>query len=85
MRNPQCAPGPKITLKMSCFDCPCCRTERYAVQGDSGHDVYCDHPQANGRRIGDTRWDTPEWCPVYPAEALAAVQTAIPAKGDTKP
>lgn len=63
-------PGPKLKVDASCFDCTYERSEGYRVQGDSGHDVYCDHPNDPGKRIGDTTWTTPEWCPIL-AEALA--------------
>ena len=57
--------GPKVTTEKSCFDCKHCGTSHYACQGDSGCDVFCEHPEApNMRTIGDTRWDTPDWCPV---------------------
>ena len=57
--------GPKVTVRRSCSDCKACNSESYAVQGDSGHYVYCEHPSLPERKyIGDTRWDTPGWCPV---------------------
>jgi len=56
--------GPLVTIKRSCFGCRYERSERYQVQGDSGHDVKCDHPEAPAQnRIGDTTWQTPDWCP----------------------
>lgn len=76
--------GPRVTLKASCFDCVHERSEHYAVQGDSGCDVYCAHPdvvatsrvQSRGR-IGDTTWDTPDWCPLL----RAAIDKARRAEG----
>jgi hypothetical protein len=53
--------GPKVKLELSCFECVHCHATRYTCQGDSGSDVTCaamDH-----RRIGDTTWATPDWCP----------------------
>lgn len=68
--------GPKTTIKRSCADCEVCQRERYTCQGDSGTDVYCAHPNFPVRRIiGDTRWDTPQWCPV-PVEPEAVGQAA---------
>lgn len=65
--------GPKVTVKRRCSDCKACNSESYAVQGDSGHYVYCEHPSLPERKyIGDTHWDTPDWCP-------AAAPTAQPA------
>lgn len=65
--------GPKVTVKRRCSDCKACNSESYAVQGDSGHYVYCEHPSLPERKyIGDTHWDTPDWCP-------AAAPTAHPA------
>lgn len=65
--------GPKVTVKRRCSDCKACNSESYAVQGDSGHYVYCEHPSLPERKyIGDTRWDTPGWCP-------AAAPTTKPA------
>jgi hypothetical protein len=55
--------GPALSIRASCVGCAFERSVSYRVQGDSGSDVYCDHPDANGKRVADTRWDTPEWCP----------------------
>lgn len=55
--------GPNLQLLARCFGCKYERSERYRVQGDSGHDVYCDHPSEPGRSVADSRWDTPDWCP----------------------
>jgi len=56
--------GPKVRVEASCSDCVHCRNDRYVCQGDSGFDVSCGHPDVKGdRRIGDTTWKTPAWCP----------------------
>lgn len=60
--------GPTVRLQLSCYGCKYERSESYAVQGDSGLDVYCTHPESGcasegGAHVGDTRWDTPDWCP----------------------
>jgi hypothetical protein len=65
--------GPKITIRRSCADCAVCQGERYTCQSDSGTDVYCAHPSFPQRRIiGDSRWDTPQWCPAGPELAARA-------------
>lgn len=65
--------GPKVTVKRRCSDCKACNSESYAVQGDSGHYVYCEHPSLpESKYIGNTHWDTPDWCP-------AAAPTTQPA------
>lgn len=65
--------GPKITIRRSCADCAVCQGERYTCQSDSGTDVYCAHPSFPQRRIiGDSRWDTPQWCPAEPEIAARA-------------
>lgn len=73
--------GPKVTVKLSCFDCSMCRTESYACQGDSGQRVSC---AAMNRFIGDTTWDTPKWCPLlapsHAQEAARQVQERIDGK-----
>lgn len=56
--------GPHITIQGSCSGCAYERSVSYRCQSDSGHDVYCDHPAVGGRRVGDTRWVTPDWCPL---------------------
>lgn len=53
--------GPRVTTRRSCGDCDHVVNVSYAVQGDSGFDVYCG--KANKRHIGDTTWETPAWCP----------------------
>jgi hypothetical protein len=56
--------GPEVTTKYSCVKCKYETSESYRCQGDSGHDVYCTHPSFPvRRRIGDTTWRTPEFCP----------------------
>ena len=64
--------GPKVTIKLSCFGCRYEKSKRYAVQGDSGHDVSCTHPATVDAYIGDSNWDTPGWCPLR-AKQLEAV------------
>lgn len=65
--------GPLATVTMSCVGCKHVRTERYAVQGDSGCDVYCTHADApKGGEIGDTTWRTPNWCPLMHATTKKA-------------
>lgn len=63
--------GPRVTISASCFDCAHEESESYAVQGDSGCKVYCAHPSVvaesalrSRRRVGDTTWATPAWCPL---------------------
>lgn len=56
--------GPAVTTERSCLGCYHERAESYRRQGDSGHEVYCDHPTSDGRRVGDTSWSTPDWCPI---------------------
>lgn len=65
--------GPRVTLELSCFDCAHEHSESYAVQGDSGHDVSCKHPSLVApKRVGDTAWRTPVWCPERAAALKAA-------------
>lgn len=66
--------GPRITIKASCFGCPFEQSESYRVQSDSGSDVYCAHPSfENRQRVGDTIWDTPDFCPVADIPEIRAV------------
>lgn len=58
--------GPSVTVKRSCMGCKYERSQSYRVQGDSGHDIFCDHPEAGGKTVGDTNWSTPDWCPAAP-------------------
>jgi hypothetical protein len=56
--------GPRLTLELSCLGCEHERSESYRAQGDSGQKVFCTHAAVNGEKyVGDTRWDTPSWCP----------------------
>ena len=77
--------GPKVTVKRRCSDCKACNSESYAVQGDSGHYVYCEHPSLPERKyIGDTHWDTPDWCPAAaPTTQPAPQQDVLAAGGDS--
>ena len=75
--------GPKVTVKRRCSDCKACNSESYAVQGDSGHYVYCEHPSLpESKYIGDTNWNTPHWCPVSAPTTQPAPQRE-PAEIDT--
>ena len=62
--------GPQIKMEGPCFDCIHCRSVGYTCQSDSGRDVYCDHPDAGGKHIGDSRWKTPGWCPLWTETVL---------------
>ena len=53
--------GPKVTISYSCMECIHERSERYVCQGDSGCGVSC---ALTSKRIGDTTWETPDWCPL---------------------
>lgn len=59
--------GPRLRVVASCNGCQHVRSESYRVQGDSGTNVFCDHPRATERVVGDTTWDTPKWCPEFSA------------------
>jgi len=86
--------GPRLTLQGSCHGCVYEHSEHYCIEDgndvDSGHDVYCANERAvsaapalsaNGlRRIGDTTWQTPDWCPFI--AAAKATLAADLAKGD---
>jgi hypothetical protein len=49
----------------------------YRVQGDSGRDVECAHPDGKGY-IGERAFDaTPQWCPLL-KEALVAFTRGNP-------
>ena len=67
--------GPKITIQASCYNCEHCRTERYAVQGDSGTDVSC--AAVENKPVGDSCWDTPAWCPFVEEAKRAAAQSLL--------
>lgn len=74
--------GPFVVIEGRCTDCRYVEEKRYAVQGDSGHDVFCAHPSFQPRRyIADTRWRTPEWCPLLDAAIVAALEDRGPAQG----
>lgn len=65
--------GPTVSVSMSCFDCAHCESKGYAVQGGSGIDVWCRHPQFGRRVVGDSRWNTPAWCPFRKAAIEAII------------
>jgi hypothetical protein len=54
--------GPRLRIVASCDNCEFVKVTPYRVQGDSGRDVECTHPDAQGY-IGESRFDsTPNWC-----------------------
>jgi hypothetical protein len=62
--------GPLVRVTRDCYGCRYEHSESYAVQSDSGHIVYCTHPSHPERkRVGDTNWQTPAWCPFLKEEA----------------
>lgn len=70
--------GPKVELQLSCYDCEYCKNSSYTCQSDSGTDVSCG--AMNNRHIGDTNWNTPDWCPYRTAAIDTAIREMFPAK-----
>jgi len=69
--------GPTVKISYSCFECTYCTSERYRCQGDSGSDVYCEHPDFKEKKsVGDTNWSTPDFCP-YKKEAFRVVANEV--------
>jgi len=69
--------GPTLRVDASCFDCRHESSESYAVQGDSGHSVYCTLITPR-RSIGDSSWRTPEWCPLLAVARQRLVESLSP-------
>lgn len=69
--------GPKVTIRGNCHECVHCRSISYTCQGDSGSDVDC---MLVNKAIGDTTWDTPDWCPLLPQAVVQAVSNLKGAK-----
>ncbi len=77
--------GPSI--HGSCHSCEFYRQERFAVQGDTGHDGYCQrffaHPEKD-KHIGTYAACsvTPEWCPeLSPVQSEALFPDATDHEG----
>lgn len=66
--------GPVLTVAASCLGCEYEVSEYYEVQGDSGCNVSCRHPDGRGR-VGDTNWRTPAWCPLLVAANQRLAET----------
>ncbi len=56
--------GPQFSLNASCYGCVHVRGVNYVEPGRAGCKIYCDHPDRPGRRVGDSDWSTPSWCPL---------------------
>ena len=70
--------GPAVTVRMSCYGCLHETSERYACQGDSGFDVYCNHASYPERRhISISASTTPKWCPCLPLDELTALRARV--------
>jgi hypothetical protein len=70
--------GPTVKLELSCSECTHCKTSRYTCQGDSGTDVYCEAARDERglmRRVGDTSWRTPDWCPFRDESIVSAIRS----------
>lgn len=67
--------GPKITIEATCSGCVHCTSEGYRCQSDWGRDVYCN-ASGEKKHVGDSRWDTPAWCP-FLAEAKKAACSEV--------
>jgi hypothetical protein len=74
--------GPTVRIEASCFSCVHCTTRGYRVQGDSGNMVYCTHLEIGRRVVGDTRWETPLWCPLLAAAVSSLLGSAVPLNAD---
>lgn len=56
--------GPRLRIVASCNMCGHIKVTPYQVQGNSGRDVECTHPDGQGY-IGERQFDsTPQWCPL---------------------
>jgi hypothetical protein len=77
--------GPSVRIDARCTGCRYEHSESYAVQGDSGHNVYCTHPAIEGGRryVADTSWRTPDWCPLL-AEAIGRTLESAAPRGATQ-
>jgi len=73
--------GPKFLLKISCNGCKYSKSEKYAVQGDSGFQVYCSHPLTKMVYVGDSNWNTPQWCPLLQTATEAFIKELKPNEG----
>lgn len=70
--------GPHINISFTCHGCKFETSVYYRCQGDSGHDVYCNHPDFSERKfVADTRWDTPKWCPVRDIDKIKTLLTDL--------
>lgn len=70
--------GPTLSLVARCSGCHHMVSESYSCQGDSGHDIYCNHPRVqveDGKRrhVGGSCRNAPDWCPVLPVAQARAV------------
>jgi hypothetical protein len=76
--------GPKVTISLSCSECEHCKNESYTCQSDSGVDVYCVYPNTFDsvagcrKRVGDSNWNTPQWCPLRKAAIDKAIAEIPP-------
>lgn len=64
-----------------CSTCVHVRAAGHDIQGDHGYDVSCSHPKVGARDVGDTRWETPYWCPLLADAAeqyLATIRARLP-------
>lgn len=69
--------GPLAKITYTCSGCDYCTSEKYYCQGDSGTDVYCEHPSFEEKKsVGDTSWDTPNFCP-HKKDALSALVNEV--------
>jgi hypothetical protein len=68
--------GPYLMIEASCQGCEHVHSERYVAQGDSGYEVYCQHPA--GRRSVAGTWQTPNWCPLLAEAKRRLAVTLVP-------
>jgi len=75
--------GPVCVVQLRCAGCAFEASEYYRVQGDTGCHVRCEHPSLSSpRRVGDTTWATPSWCPALSWNRVDAIAAEESGEGE---
>lgn len=62
--------GPYV--KRLCIGCRHYDQEPFSIQGDTGYDKFCIHPDVERKSLSSPYFEaqTPDWCPVDPAPSV---------------
>lgn len=57
--------GPEVKLSFNCSNCEYCIVDQYNFFGRTRLFMNCKHPNIGGKKIGESTFKTPDFCPYF--------------------